>query len=592
VQLNLSTTELRGELEMFSTMTRLTSLDLSTCGYNPDGNEPCSSTYNPNKKTVLNTYISGSLESLAPLTQLRTLHLNGTSSFNCVLVFGASRYNRVTGSAAEFAHLTHLTSLNIGNGNTEFGCDDGVFNASLGNKITGELPLWMLRESERMAVDITDNLIAMPHNIGDLRPSRPSGLNVAGWGFLAGPLPPSLGKLTSLQRLSLAATYYYQQTSRHDNSFNGSIDPLSTLTQLSSLDISYNHFGGELPLWMLRKNLTGQMELNLIGNDDIGLPHDIGSLNGTLINTTLDLSGQGLGGPLPASFSNLTSLRELNLAMSNFGGSISPLWTLVELSSLDISYNHFGGELPLWMLRKNLTGQMELLLHRGYLFEGNAIGLPHDIGSLNGTLINTTLDLSGQGLGGPLPASFSNLTSLRELNLSSNNFNGSIGPLSTLTQLSSLDVSSSGYNSGYYPDNNRHPGLLEGSLTKLSALVQLTSLQLQGNHISGPLYALSALTRLTMLDASYNYIGGTIPTSFEKLRQLNALSLQCCNLTGTIPPLQWPTGTCILEDQSWMYHSCGDWGYPAALNIFCCPLPQGIDQCTENRHLVTCHGSC
>jgi Leucine-rich repeat (LRR) protein len=603
VELNLSTTELKGDLKLFSKMTDLTSLDLSTLGWTDIGGQGADGgcddgLLDPDDEglNVVTLHFSGSLDTLKHLTQLHTLRLHGSMSTNgghygCI----GWRINSVSGSASALVQLRHLTSFTLANAG--YSPCNGDYNATIavGNRVKGELPLWMLRDSEHLTVDIDGNDIMLPHNIGDLQASSLSTLNVGGWRF-NGTLPLSLGALTSLRRLNLSYS-----------NFSGSIGPLSTLMQLTSLDVSggydefeyynfrgRNSFSGELPLWMLHKNLTGQMEVRLHQEYDddnrIGLPHDIGSLDGTFINNELDLSSQGLGGSLPASLGNLMSLRRLNLASNGFSGSIavlstlihltsldvssnrlndsiSPLSTLVQLTSMDASSNSFSGELPLWMLRKNLTSQMELRLG-GYSYNDNRIGLPHDIGCLNGsTAINDDeLDLSNQGLGGLLPASFGNLTSLRRLNLCSNHFSGSIIALSTLVHLTSLDISCNG---------------LHSSINPLSTLVQLTSLDVssentntwqcvgrdQCNAFNGELPLWMLRKKLTShmelrlhhsndynsiglppdigslggtviydeLDLSNQGLGGPLPTSLGDLTSLRHLDLASNNFSGELP---------------------------------------------------------
>jgi Leucine-rich repeat (LRR) protein len=326
------------------------------------------------------------------------------------------------------------------------------------------------------------------------------------------------------------------------------------------------------------------MELQLQGNGNaIGLPHDIGSLNGTVIKEELDLSNQGLGGQLPVSFGNLTLLRWLSLSCNGFSGSIGPLSTLTQLTNLSMSggvgsdcslRNNFIGELPLWMLRKNLTGQMELRLH------GNRFGLPHDIGSLNGTAIKGELDLSNQGLGGQLPVSIGNLTLLRQLSLSYNGFSGSIGPLSMLTGLEALDLGFIDSGTGEWPAGGC--GMLTGSIAMLSRLSQLRSLDLSAQRVGGALEGLAHLTKLTSLVLSYNQaISGTIPTSFVQLNQLTTLRLQCCRLTGAVPALAVLARSpsydrqCELTREGTSSSTCLPYGSAEQNNHFSCPLPTG-----------------
>jgi hypothetical protein len=144
-----------------STLTQLSSLDLSTCGW---GNEKwphcgCENNWDPNDDIV--TYISGPLAALSPLTQLREIHLNGSTSNG----FGF-HLNHITGSVSALAQLTQLTSLNIANALYNRNRDND--NTSLCNQVTGEMPLWMLRDHERVTINVADNLVTLPYDTGKL----------------------------------------------------------------------------------------------------------------------------------------------------------------------------------------------------------------------------------------------------------------------------------------------------------------------------------------------------------------------------------------------------------------------------------------
>ena len=96
--------------------------------------------------------------------------------------------------------------------------------------------------------------------------------------------------------------------------------------------------------------------------------------------------------------------------------------------------------------------------------------------------------LSGNGLSGLLP-DLSALTNLTSLDLSYNQLSGPIPDLSALTKLTNLDLGSN---------------QLTGSIPDLSELTNLTSLTLGSNQLAGPMPDLSALTKLTSLDLSAN----------------------------------------------------------------------------------------
>jgi Leucine-rich repeat (LRR) protein len=164
-------------------------------------------------------------------------------------------------------------------------------------------------------------------------------------------------------------------------------------------------------------------------------------------------------------------LRRLSLSCNGFNGSIEPLSTLKQLTSLRMSCNGFNGSIePLSTLKQLTSLRMFGGDGSGCSLRKNFNGkLPQDIGSLNATAIKE-LDLSGPGLGGQLPVSFGNLTLLRRLNLSFNSFSGSIGPLATLTGLRALGIGCVGVGSTYESSVDGC-GMLTGSLCHALATV-------------------------------------------------------------------------------------------------------------------------
>jgi hypothetical protein len=104
-----------------------------------------------------------------------------------------------------------------------------------------------------------------------------------------------------------------------------------------------------------------------------------------------------------AGFSGLTKLTSLNLVQGVYADGISnpgptgpTLYPYANLVGGSIS-----GELPLWMV----TAQMELFLASMESGVVNNVTLPGNIGSLEGKIPKASLNLSGLGLVGQLPAS-------------------------------------------------------------------------------------------------------------------------------------------------------------------------------------------
>lgn len=110
----------------------------------------------------------------------------------------------------------------------------------------------------------------------------------------------------------------------------------------------------------------------------------------------------------------------------------------------------------------------------------------------------TALNLAGQGLSGTIPASLGNLTFVRILDLSNNNFSGQMPDLSNLQKIQVLNLS---YNS--------LGGIIPDTLTNCSNLKEL--------HLY------------------HNSLRGEIPRQIGLLINLVFLALNNNNLTGAIP---------------------------------------------------------
>ncbi|MED6174392.1 hypothetical protein PIB30_068601 [Stylosanthes scabra] len=145
---------------------------------------------------------------------------------------------------------------------------------------------------------------------------------------------------------------------------------------------------------------------------------------------------------------------------------------------------------------------------------------------LNGsTSLLSVLDLSAcQFTGSQIPSSFSNLTHLISLYLSSSELNGSIPSfLSNLQHLTYLDLSYNKF-SGQFPK-------------VLSQLTKLQALSLRDNNLGGKLLlsSLANLTRISRLDCSHNKFEGTLPNKIVGFSSLSELLLSDNLLNGTIP---------------------------------------------------------
>nr|XP_028965106.1 receptor-like protein EIX1 [Malus domestica] len=304
-------------------------------------------------------------------------------------------------------------------------------------------------------------------------------------------------------------------------------------------DLSGNSF--QLPKFNgLLENLRYLNLSSALSSEGAEIPEFIGNLSSL---ETLDLSNNYFEeNPIPKSFGQLKSLNYLNISNSGFGGEIPPnLGNLSNLNHLDLGGNFFlkiSSERLNWLPRLSSLTYLNLdflnLRSAGaswlsvvnilpsllelHLFECAIERIPLSIQKVNMTSL-LVLDMSMNSIISPLPSWFSNLTSLRNLYLSGDYFNGNYftGPIprefASLEYLQGLDFS-----------GNR----LEDSV--------LESLDLSSNELEDELPdSLGMLHNLQYVNLEFNNFSGKIPESIGKLSSLKTLNLSYNNMIGPIP---------------------------------------------------------
>ncbi|CAD6260898.1 unnamed protein product [Miscanthus lutarioriparius] len=132
------------------------------------------------------------------------------------------------------------------------------------------------------------------------------------------------------------------------------------------------------------------------------------------------------------------------------------------------------------------------------------------------------LNLTFQSLGGPISPSLGNLTFLRILDLSSNNFVGQLPFLNRLRRLKAI-----------FLKNNQLQGFAPAALVNCSNLLYLG---LTSNMLNGPIPpSISLLVNLKYLYLDTNNFTGAIPSSLLNISKLEELVLSDNQLQGTIP---------------------------------------------------------
>ncbi|CAN6237164.1 unnamed protein product [Urochloa humidicola] len=287
-------------------------------------------------------------------------------------------------------------------------------------------------------------------------------------------------------------------------------------------------------------NLTGLLHLNLSYNLMYGgLPQELVVSSSIAI---LDVSFNQLSGDLKemSSAAPVRPLKVLNISSNLFSGRFpSTTWeVMTSLVVLNISNNSFTGQIPTTFC---FSAPSFAVLDLSYnQFSGS---IPSILGNCS---MMTSLIAGHNNLSGNIPDELLNATLLEHFSFPNNQLQGSLSSISKLTNLVTLDLGGNKF-SGNIPDSigelqrledihldyNDMSGELPSTLSNCTSLVNV---DLKNNKFNGALTRVnfSTLTNLKTLDVVWNNFTGTIPESIYSCSNLTALRLSSNGFDGQL----------------------------------------------------------
>uniref|UniRef100_A0A8I6YQI5 Leucine-rich repeat-containing N-terminal plant-type domain-containing protein n=1 Tax=Hordeum vulgare subsp. vulgare TaxID=112509 RepID=A0A8I6YQI5_HORVV len=325
-----------------------------------------------------------------------------------------------------------------------------------------------------------------------------------------------------------------------NNQITGVLPSTMEFMRTREMDFSSNLLGGLIP--KLPINLT---DLDLSRNNLVGpLPLDFGAPG----LATLLLYDNMISGAIPSSLCKLQSLRLLDISKNNLKGSISDCLVnesstnMTDLSIVNLSLrdNNLSGDFPL-LLQK--CTQLIFLDLSNNQFSGT---LPGWIGEKLSSL--SFLRLRSNMFHGQIPVELTKLVDLQYLDLAYNNLSGSV-PRSIvnctgMTQRRDNDDLRDAFSAGVYSAGNYLVDYTE-NLTVLTKgqerlytgeIIYMVNLDFSCNSLMGEIpEEISALVALKSLNLSWNKFNGKIPENIGALMQVESLDLSHNDLSGEIP---------------------------------------------------------
>ncbi|KAL3733191.1 hypothetical protein ACJRO7_022679 [Eucalyptus globulus] len=219
------------------------------------------------------------------------------------------------------------------------------------NKIQGVIPRKFAKDNKLRTIDFSQNRFegTLPRSL-----LHCENLEVVDLGNnrMKDTFPDWLGTLPKLQVLVLRSNMFH--------GFVSSPREARSFSELHIFDLSNNNLSGPLPVSYIMKLTTmmyqdkrqGKLQYMGDGNYQDSVMVTMKGLEIRLVKiltvfTSIDLSSNHFGGELPMYIGNLKSLKGLNFSHNNLTGYIPlSIGNLTELEWLDLSSNKFIGSIP------------------------------------------------------------------------------------------------------------------------------------------------------------------------------------------------------------------------------------------------------
>ncbi|RWR73556.1 putative LRR receptor-like serine/threonine-protein kinase [Cinnamomum micranthum f. kanehirae] len=363
---------------------------------------------------------------------------------------------------------------------------------------------------------------------------------------IGGSIDPCFGNMQNLAYLNL-----------HRNQLKGTIPSsiFSNLTMLVTISISQNQFNG-LFSFSTFANLSELLYVDISQNIQLEVETETVMWVPTfqLIFLLLNncILNKRTGNGIPTFISTQQSLDTLELGHTSLKGTI-PSWLLynVTINSLSLKGNFLEGPFP-----KSTQHNMSSLRYLDISNNNFSGKLPPDIDTIFPNLV--TFNMSTNKLQGAIPLSLSKLQKLETLDLSQNKLFGEMpeGLVGNNTSLKYLKLSNNELHGNILSknwnmtelvvlllDNNKFTGTIASNMLRSPSLIVL---DLRRNKLSGFIPSwLPSLVNLSLLLLGGNFFDGSIPIQLCQLQNLHILDLSSNKISGSIP-------SCLSNISSWM----------------------------------------